>query len=86
MSEGNFVDAKKVALGGYLHHLKATFGATAAIEHRPDVPFWSGVWKVRHRRNIGCCVCDRGKEDDENQRDASMTQHALNSLIGININ
>ena len=43
MSKGDFVDAKKVALGGYLHLLQAPFGADAAIEHRPDVPFWSGV-------------------------------------------
>ena len=43
MSEGYFVDAKKVASGGYLHLLKAPFGAAAAIEHRPDVSFWSGI-------------------------------------------
>jgi hypothetical protein len=43
MMEGNFVDAKKVASGGYLHLLQAPFGAAAAIEHCPDVPFWSGV-------------------------------------------
>jgi hypothetical protein len=43
MSEGNFVDAKKVALWGYLHLLQAPFGAAAAIEHHPDVPFRSGV-------------------------------------------
>jgi hypothetical protein len=30
-------------MGGYLHLLQAPFGAAAAIEHRPDVPFWSGV-------------------------------------------
>ncbi len=40
---GDFVDAKKIASGGYLHLLQASFGAAAAIEHRPDVPFWSGV-------------------------------------------
>ena len=38
-----FVDAKKVASGGYFHLLQAPFGAATAIEHRPDVPFWSGV-------------------------------------------
>jgi hypothetical protein len=43
MSEGDFVDAKKVASKGYLHLLQAPFGAIAAIEYRPDVPFWSGV-------------------------------------------
>jgi hypothetical protein len=43
MSKGNIVDAKKVALGGYLHLLQAPFGAAAAIKHCPHVPFWSGV-------------------------------------------
>ncbi len=43
MSEGDFVDAKKVASAGYSHLLQAPFGAAAAIKHRPDVPFWSGV-------------------------------------------
>jgi len=43
MSEGDFVDVKKVASGGYLHLLQAPFDAAAAIEHRPDVPFWSGI-------------------------------------------
>jgi hypothetical protein len=61
MSEGDFVDAKKVASGGYLHPLQAPFCAAAAIEHRP----------VRRRHNIGRCIRDRGKEYDENQRDAS---------------
>jgi hypothetical protein len=66
-------------MGGYLHLLQAPFGAAAAIEHCLDVPFWSG--------NIGRCIRNRGKEDGENQRDASTTHHALNSLINsININ
>jgi hypothetical protein len=43
MSEGYFVDVKKVASGGYLHLLRAPFPANAAIEHRPNVPFWSGI-------------------------------------------
>jgi hypothetical protein len=43
MFEGYFVDAEKVASGGYLHLLQAPFGATAAVEHHPDVPFQSGV-------------------------------------------
>jgi len=43
VQESNFVNAKKVAWGGYLHLLQAPFGAAAAVEHRPDVPFWSGV-------------------------------------------
>jgi len=43
MSEGDFVNAKNVASGGYLHLLQAPFCTAAAIEHRPDVPFWSGV-------------------------------------------
>jgi len=30
-------------MGGYLHLLQTPFGAAVAIEHRPDVPFWSGV-------------------------------------------
>ena len=30
-------------MGGYLHLLQAPFGAAAAIEHHPDIPFWSGV-------------------------------------------
>jgi hypothetical protein len=43
MFKGYFVDAEKVASGGYLHLLQAPFGATAAVEHHPDVPFQSGV-------------------------------------------
>jgi hypothetical protein len=42
MSEGYYVDAKKVASGGYLHLLQAPFGTAAAIEHFLNVPFWSG--------------------------------------------
>jgi len=42
MSEGDFVDAKKVAWGAICttskHH-----SASAATEHCPGVPFWSGV-------------------------------------------
>jgi hypothetical protein len=30
-------------MGGYLHLLQAPLGAAAVIEHRPDVPFRSGV-------------------------------------------
>ena len=58
MSEGDFVNTKKVASGGYSHLLLAPFGAAAAIEHRPDVPFWSGVAAGAGRRNIGCCILD----------------------------
>jgi len=43
MSKGDFVDAKKVASGGYLQVLQAPFSVAAAIKHCPDVPFWSGV-------------------------------------------
>ena len=86
MSETDFVDSKTVASGGYLHLLQAPFGATAALEHRPEVPFRSGVAGMRRRRNIGRCIRDHGKEDNENQHDASLTHRALNSLIGININ
>ena len=40
--------------------------------------------QVWHRRNIGCCVCGGGKEDDENQCDVLLIMHrALNSLVGI---
>jgi len=42
--------------------------------------------RVRRRCNIGRCIPDRGKEDDENQCDASTMHRALNSLISININ
>ena len=70
-------------MGGYLHLLQAPLGAAAAVEHRPDVPFWSGDPR---RCNIGRCIRDRGKEDDENQHDASTMHRALNSLISININ
>ena len=73
-------------MGGYLHLLQAPLGAAAAIEHRPDVPFRSGVAAGAAQVQIGRCICDRGKEDDENQRDASATHRALNSLIGIDIN
>ncbi len=73
-------------MGGYLHLLQAPLGAAVAIEHRPDVPFRSGVAEGAAQVQIGRCIRDRGKEDDENQRDASTTHRALNSLIGIKIN
>ena len=37
-------------------------------------------WWVQRKRHIGRCLCG-GDEDDENQCDASMMHHALNSLI-----
>jgi len=43
MFAGNFVQAKTVAWGGCLHLPQAPFGTAAAIEHRPDIQFWSGV-------------------------------------------
>jgi len=43
MSEGDFVDEKKVASGGYLHLLQAPFSTAVALEHRPDVPIRFGV-------------------------------------------
>jgi hypothetical protein len=39
----NFVDAKKVASRCYLHLLQALFSTPVAIEHRPDIPIWSGI-------------------------------------------
>jgi hypothetical protein len=80
MFEGNFVKAKTVASGGYLHPLQAPFGA--ARTYRVGLV----SRRVQHRRNIGYCIQDSGKEDDMNQRDALMIDHALNSLIGINRN
>ena len=85
MSKGDFVDAKKVASWGYLHLLQAPFGAAAAINIARTYRFGLVSRRVWHRRNIGHCIRDRGKEDDENQHDASMMHRALNSLIGINI-
>jgi hypothetical protein len=35
--------------------------------------------RMRRMCNIGRCIRDPGKEDDENQRDASTTHRALNS-------
>ncbi len=43
MSEGYFVDVKKVALGGHLHLLQGPFGAVTTIEHCSNVSFWSGI-------------------------------------------
>ena len=80
MFEGNFVKAKTVASGGYLHLLQAPFGAARTY------PVGLALWRVQCRRNIGRCIQDSGKEDDMNQRDVLMTDHALNSLIGINRN
>ena len=34
---------RRLHRGGYLHLLQAPFGAAAAIEHRPNVMFQSGV-------------------------------------------
>ncbi len=48
--------------------------------------FGLALWRVRRRHNIGCCVHDDGKEDDENHCDALITHRALNILIGINKN
>jgi len=70
MTEGNFVDAKKVALGGSLHLLQAPLGTATAIEHPPDVPVWSGI--AAGAAQAQYC----GKEDNKNQRDASTTRHA----------
>ena len=70
MFKGYFVDAEKVASGGYLHLLQAPFGAAAAIEHCPDVPFWSGVAAGPAQVQSWSCIRNCGKEDDENQRDA----------------
>ena len=83
MSEGDFVDAKKVAWGAICTSSK---GAAAAIEHRPDVPFWSGVAAGPAQVQSWSCIRNCGKEDDENQPDVSTTHRALNSLISININ
>jgi hypothetical protein len=49
-------------------------------------PFGLVSRQVQRRHNIGCCVHGDGKEDDENQCDALITHHALNSIIGINKN
>ena len=84
MSEGDFVDTKKVASGSYLYLLRAPFSAAAAIEHRPDVPIWSGVVTGAAQANIDHCIRNCNKEDDENQHDASTMHRALNSLISIN--
>ena len=43
MSNGYFVDAKKVASGGYFHLLQSPFSAAAAKEHCPNAPFLPDV-------------------------------------------
>ena len=86
MSEGIFADANKVASGGYLHLLQAPFGAAAAIEHRPDETFRSGVAAGAAQAQYWSLHRDRGMEGDKNQRDVSTTHRALNSLIGFNMN
>jgi len=48
--------------------------------------FGLASWRVRRWCNIGRCIRDPGKKDDENQHDASTTHRALNSLISIKIN
>jgi hypothetical protein len=75
MFKGYFVGAKVVASGVYLYLLQAPFGAVAAIEHHPNVPAQYYLLRSRY-----------GKDDDENQCDASIMHRALNSLIGINRN
>jgi len=86
MSEGDFVDAKKVAWGAICtsskHHAAPSRQQNIARTYR----FGLASRRVWCRCNIGRCIPDRGKEDDENQRDASTTHRALNSLISININ
>ncbi len=72
---------------GYLHLLQAPLGAGMAIDDIAQTyRFGLASRRVWRRCNIGRCIRDRGKEDNENQRDASMTHRALNSLICININ
>jgi hypothetical protein len=48
--------------------------------------FGLALRRVRRRHNISYCVHGDGKEDDENQCNALITHHALNSLIRINKN
>jgi hypothetical protein len=51
MYEGDFVDVKKVASGGYFHLLQAPFGAVRQKKitqmHRFDLASWL-VWHMRH--------------------------------------
>ena len=73
MSKGYFVDAKVVASGGYLHLLQSPFGAAAAIEHCPNIPFWSGVAVGVAQVQYWLLRSQCGKEDNENQCDALIT-------------
>jgi hypothetical protein len=88
MSEGDFVNAKKVAWGAICTSSKPHSAPPRqqATEHSPDVPFWSGISAGTAQVQYWSLLRDRGKEDDENQCDASTTHRALNSLISININ
>jgi hypothetical protein len=86
MSEGDFVDAKKVARGAICTSSKHLLAPPGQLNIARTYRFDLASRRVRRRCNIGCCIRDRGKEDDENQCDASTMHRALNSLIGININ
>jgi len=42
-SKVGFCQREEGCIRGLFALLQAPFGAAAAIEHRPDVPFWSGI-------------------------------------------
>jgi hypothetical protein len=86
MSEGDFVDTKKVAWGAICTSSKHLLAPLRQLYIAWTYRFDLASRQVRRRCNIGRCICDRGKEDDENHCDVSTTHRALNSLIGININ
>jgi len=86
MSKGDFVDAEKVAWGAICTSSKHHSAPLQQQNIARTYLFGLASRQVWRRCNIGPCIRDRGKEDDENQCDASMTHHALNSLISININ
>jgi hypothetical protein len=81
MSDGDVVNAKKFALGGYFHLLQTPFAPPRQKNivriHRFDL----ASQQVQRRRHIGRCLCG-SSEDDENQCNMLVMHCAINSLIG----
>jgi hypothetical protein len=86
MSEGDCVDVKKVAWGAICTSSKHLSAPLRQLNIARMYRFDLASRRVQRRCNIGRCIRDRDKEDNENQCDASTMHHVLNSLIGININ
>jgi len=67
MSEGDFFDAKKVAWGAICTSSKHDSAPPRQQNIARMYRFGLALQRVRPRSNIGRWICNRGKEDNENQ-------------------